>query len=51
MTDDVLILIDQQKAMDHPKWGPRNNPDAESNIARPPDDMARAQDADHPCEA
>jgi nicotinamidase-related amidase len=32
--DDVLILIDQQKAMEHPKWGPRNNPDAERNIAR-----------------
>ena len=34
MADDVLILIDQQKAMRHPKWGPRNNPDAERNIAR-----------------
>lgn len=34
MADDVLILIDQQKAMDHPKWGPRNNLDAEKNIAR-----------------
>jgi len=34
MADDVLILIDQQKAMDHPKWGPRNNPEAERNIAR-----------------
>jgi nicotinamidase-related amidase len=34
MTDDVLILIDQQKAMDHPKWGPRNNPGAGHNIAR-----------------
>lgn len=34
MADDVLILIDQQKAMRHPKWGPRNNPDAEANIAR-----------------
>lgn len=34
MTADVLILVDQQKAMRHPKWGPRNNPDAEQNIAR-----------------
>lgn len=34
MTADVLILIDQQKAMRHPKWGPRNNLDAEQNIAR-----------------
>ncbi len=34
MTVDVLILIDQQKAMRHPKWGPRNNPGAEQNIAR-----------------
>ena len=34
MADDVLIVIDQQKAMDHPKWGPRNNPGAEANIAR-----------------
>lgn len=34
MTADILILIDQQKAMSHPKWGPRNNPDAEKNIAR-----------------
>lgn len=34
MTTDVLILIDQQKAMEHPKWGPRNNPSAERNIAR-----------------
>jgi len=31
---DVLILIDQQEAKEHPKWGPRNNPGAESNIAR-----------------
>ncbi len=34
MAADVLILIDQQKAKEHPKWGPRNNPGAESNIAR-----------------
>lgn len=34
MADDVLILIDQQKAMEHRKWGPRSNPDAERNIAR-----------------
>jgi nicotinamidase-related amidase len=34
MAADVLILIDQQKAMEHPKWGPRNNPDAEQRIAR-----------------
>jgi hypothetical protein len=31
---DVLIVIDQQKAKRHPRWGPRNNPDAEANIAR-----------------
>jgi nicotinamidase-related amidase len=30
----ALIVIDQQKAMDHPQWGPRNNPGAEQNIAR-----------------
>lgn len=33
----ALIVIDVQKAIDHPKWvkvGPRNNPDAERNIAR-----------------
>jgi nicotinamidase-related amidase len=34
MADDVLILIDQQKAMEHPVWGPRNNPRAEANIQR-----------------
>jgi len=31
---DVLIVVDQQKAKRHPKWGPRNNPDAEAGIAR-----------------
>lgn len=34
MTGEALILIDQQKAMEHPHWGPRNNPGAERNIAR-----------------
>lgn len=26
-------MIDLQKAIDHPSWGERNNPDAEKNIA------------------
>lgn len=29
----ALIVIDVQKAIDHPNWGERNNPQAESNIA------------------
>jgi nicotinamidase-related amidase len=29
----ALIIIDLQKAIDHPGWGRRNNPDAERNIA------------------
>jgi len=29
----ALILIDLQKAIDHPGWGDRNNPDAEKNVA------------------
>ena len=49
MADDVLILIDQQKAMEHPKWGRRNNPDAEQSAVA--GGLARAGRADHPCEA
>lgn len=30
----ALIIIDVQTGMDHPKWGARNNPDAEANVAR-----------------
>ena len=30
----ALIVIDVQKAIDHPSWGRRNNPQAEENIAR-----------------
>jgi nicotinamidase-related amidase len=29
----ALVVIDMQKAIDHPSWGERNNPDAESNVA------------------
>jgi nicotinamidase-related amidase len=31
--DTALIVIDVQRAIDHPSWGQRNNPDAERNIA------------------
>jgi nicotinamidase-related amidase len=30
----VLIIIDVQKAIDHPSWGRRNNKQAEANIVR-----------------
>jgi nicotinamidase-related amidase len=30
----LLPLIDLQKAVDHPDWGTRNNPQAEANVAR-----------------
>jgi nicotinamidase-related amidase len=35
MSDPALLIVDVQKAIDHPSWGhDRNNPDAEANIAR-----------------
>jgi nicotinamidase-related amidase len=30
----ALVIIDVQKAIDHPSWGRRNNPEAEANMAR-----------------
>ncbi|MRG60858.1 isochorismatase family protein [Agromyces sp. CFH 90414] len=32
--DAALIVIDVQQGFDDPAWGPRDNPDAESNIGR-----------------
>ena len=37
LRDAALLIIDLQQAIDDPRWaadGPRNNPDAETNVAR-----------------
>lgn len=31
--DTALLVIDLQRAIDHPDWGQRNNPEAEQNVA------------------
>jgi len=33
LSNTPLVILDLQKAIDHPDWGIRNNPEAEANIA------------------
>jgi nicotinamidase-related amidase len=40
--DAALVVIDVQEAFDHPRWGRRNNPDADWNIANLVDGFANA---------
>ena len=31
--EPALLIVDVQRGLEHPSWGPRNNPDCERNIA------------------
>ena len=34
LENSALLIIDVQKAIEHPSWGKRNNPDLESNLTQ-----------------
>lgn len=42
LDDTALVLIDVQQGFDHPRWGDRNNPDAERHIGELLDAWRRA---------
>jgi len=33
-TETPLVILDLQKAIDHPDWGIRNNPNVEANLGK-----------------